>query len=77
MIKITKDLVGRWIVYYGASGFAAFYGKIIEVNEEKEYFIFINGISKSRGGCGKYHVSLFDTEKEAKKEYEDYQFVEG
>lgn len=33
--KISKNLIGKWLVYYGASGFAVFYGKIVDVNEKR------------------------------------------
>ena len=78
MIKeLTQDLIGKWLVYYGASGFAAYYGEVTSVNKKDEIVNVIDGISKTKRSFGKYNISLFETEDEAKKEYEDYQFVEG
>ncbi len=77
MIRITKDLIGKWLVYYGASGFAVCYGEIIDVNEKDELISVIDGIDKSNRYFGKYDVTLFETEKAAVKEYEEYLPVEG
>lgn len=71
--KMTKDLVGKWLVYYGASGFAASYGKIIDVNKKDKYFTVIDGISRERTLFGRHNVVLFETEKLAAKEYKDWQ----
>jgi len=71
MIRVTQDLVGKWMVYYGASGFAVSYGKIISVNKNDEIIDVIDGISKAKGSYGKYNVSLFETEAEAKIAYEE------
>ncbi|HCP08879.1 MAG TPA: hypothetical protein DIT25_03725 [Candidatus Moranbacteria bacterium] len=74
--KLTQDLVGKWLVNYGASGFAVCYGEIISVNEKDEIINAIDGISKEKRGFGRHNVFFFETKKEAKKEYEEYQFAE-
>jgi len=77
MTRLTQDLVGKWMVYYGASGFAARYGEIISVKEGDEIIYVIDGITKKKEGFGKYNFSVFETEAEAKEEYDDYQLVSG
>ncbi|OGI17574.1 MAG: hypothetical protein A3J63_04250 [Candidatus Moranbacteria bacterium RIFCSPHIGHO2_02_FULL_40_12b] len=72
-IKISKKLIGKWLVYYGASGFAAYFGKVVDVNETDKEIKIADGLTGSKRYCNSRNCEIFKTKKQAVEEYQYYQ----